>query len=128
MVAFSRDLNAMSMGEDHARYLGVDVELVKRALLVLSSVATASAVALGGVIGFVGLIVPHTMRLLVGPDHRVLLPSSALAGGVLLTSCDAVIRARVIVPTGELPIGTITAMMGCPFFLYLLVRSRGAGG
>jgi len=124
MLLFSRDLNVLAMGEEQARHLGVEVELVKKALLALASIATAAAVAISGVIGFVGLIVPHAMRLIVGPDHRVLLPSSALAGATLLVACDTLIRARVIAPASELPVGTITAMMGCPFFLYLLVKSR----
>jgi len=124
ILLFSRELNIMAMGEEQAKHLGVDVEAVKKALLTLASIATAAAVAISGVIGFVGLIVPHAMRLVVGPDHRILLPSSALAGATLLVVCDTLIRARIMAPASELPIGTITAMLGCPFFLYLLIKSR----
>jgi iron complex transport system permease protein len=109
------------MGEESALNLGVDVENVRKMVLVLASLVTASAVAACGVIGFVGVIIPHIMRILVGPDHRILLPSSFLAGAIFLIWTDTLAR-RIIAPT-ELPVGIITAILGVPFFLFLL-RSR----
>jgi iron complex transport system permease protein len=114
--AYARDLNVLLLGEEDARTLGVSVERTKRLLLALASVVTAAAVAVAGVIGFVGLIVPHAMRLLVGPDHRILLPASALAGASFLVVADTVARAGA----AELPVGIVTAAVGAPFFLYLL--------
>ena len=118
LLAYTRDLNVMLLGEDDARTLGVDVERTKRVLLAGSSVTTAAAVAVSGVIGFVGLIVPHMLRLVVGPDHRILLPTSALAGAVFLVATDTVAR----MGPGEVPVGIVTAALGAPFFLYLLRR------
>ena len=119
LLAYARDLNVLLLGEEDAQGLGVDVERTKKALLAVSSVLTAAAVAVTGVIGFVGLIVPHAMRLVVGPDHRVLLPTSALAGASFLVAADTVARAG----PEQLPVGVVTAAVGAPFFLYLL-RSR----
>ncbi|WP_435126840.1 vitamin B12 ABC transporter permease BtuC [Halobaculum sp. D14] len=116
LFAYSRDLNVLLLGESDAGALGVNVERSKRALLAVSSVLTAAAVAVSGVIGFVGLIVPHALRLVVGPDHRVLLPTSALAGGAFLVAADTVARSGA----AELPVGIVTAAAGAPFFLYLL--------
>ena len=115
---YARDLNVLLSGEEDAHALGVDVERTKRVLLAVASVLTAGAVAVSGVIGFVGLIVPHIMRLLVGPDHRALLPTSALAGASFLVATDTVARAGA----AELPVGIVTAALGAPFFLYLLRR------
>ena len=119
LAAYARDLNALLLGEADAGALGVDVERSKRALLAISSVLTGAAVAVSGVIGFVGLIVPHGVRLLVGPDHRALVPTAALAGGVFLVAADTLARAGAT----ELPVGIVTAAAGAPFFLYLL-RTR----
>jgi iron complex transport system permease protein len=116
LLAYARDLNVLLLGEADAHTLGVEVERTKRVLLATSSVVTAAAVAVAGVIGFVGLIVPHMMRLVVGPDHRILLPTSALAGAVFLVATDTAARSG---PT-ELPVGIVTAALGAPFFLYLL--------
>jgi iron complex transport system permease protein len=116
LLAHARDLNVLLLGEEDARALGVDVKRTKRLLLALASVVTAAAVAVAGVIGFVGLIVPHAMRLLVGPDHRILLPASALAGASFLVVADTVARSGA----AELPVGIVTAAVGAPFFLYLL--------
>jgi iron complex transport system permease protein len=116
---FTRDLNVLLLGEEEAPGLGVEVERTKRILLAVSSVVTAAAVAVTGVIGFVGLIVPHGMRLLVGPDHRILLPTSALAGASFLVATDTLARSG----PAEIPVGIVTAALGAPFFLYLL-RSR----
>jgi len=116
LTAYARDLNVLLLGEDDAHTLGVEVERTKRILLAGSSVITAAAVAVSGVIGFVGLIVPHVMRLVVGPDHRILLPTSALAGAVFLVATDTVAR----MGPAEMPVGVVTAAVGAPFFLYLL--------
>ncbi len=116
---YSRELNVLMMGDEQAYYLGVPVERVKLILLVLASLLAAAAVAVTGTIGFIGLIVPHLMRLLVGPNHRILLPMCLLAGGVVLGLSDIVANLA-----GEIPIGIVTSLLGAPFFLYLLHRSR----
>lgn len=121
LYAFARDFNIILLGEEQAKQLGVEVENVKKTVLVVSSVITAVAVSISGIIGFIGLIVPHIMRILVGPDHRILLPSSALAGASILVLCDTV--ARNIIRPITLPTGIITTMLGCPFFIYLLKKS-----
>lgn len=122
--ALSRDLNLLSFGEDPARYLGANVERLKKGILFVCAVLTGSAVALGGVIGFVGLIVPHASRKMVGPNHRVLLPASFLLGGAFLAVADLV--ARTLRAPTELPVGLLTGLMGGPFFLALL-RSQRSG-
>ncbi len=119
---FSRDLNLLLTGEESALDLGVGVENVRKMILVLASLITASAVAACGIIGFVGLIIPHIMRILVGPDHRILLPSSFLGGAIFLIWTDTLSR-RIIAPT-ELPVGIITAILGVPFFLFLLRKRK----
>lgn len=118
LLVYARDLNVLLLGEEDAHALGVDVRRTKRLLLAGSSIITAIAVAVSGVIGFVGLIVPHMMRLLVGPDHRILLPTSALAGAAFLVATDTLAR----MGPGELPVGIVTAALGAPFFLFLLRR------
>jgi iron complex transport system permease protein len=119
----ARDLNILQLGEEEASYLGVEVEKVKRSLIIFVSLLTASAVSVSGLIGFVGLIIPHIVRLTVGPDHRILLPSALIVGATFLVVCDII--ARVIIPPGELPVGIITAFAGVPFFIYLLRKARG---
>jgi iron complex transport system permease protein len=121
LLAFARPLNLMAIGEETAAYLGAEVEHVKRAALLIAALITASGVAVAGVIGFVGLVVPHAVRLVIGSDHRALLPLSFLAGGTFLTAADLVAR-LTLAPT-EIPIGVITAFVGVPFFLLLLRRS-----
>jgi iron complex transport system permease protein len=116
LFAYARDLNLLLLGEEDAGALGVDVERTKRILLAVSSILTGAAVAVSGVIGFVGLIVPHLMRLVVGPDHRILLPTSALAGAAFLVATDTLARSGTV----ELPVGILTAFLGAPFFLFLL--------
>ncbi len=118
----ARGLNAFTLGEAAAMHMGVPVERLKKASIFLVAAMTGVAVAFCGVIGFVGIIVPHILRLAVGPDHRFLLPASALLGGVLLIAADIV--SRVIVAPAELPIGILTAIMGAPFFLWILFRGR----
>lgn len=115
-------LNALLLGESEARHLGFDVERIKLELVLCTALGVGAAVAAAGLIGFIGLVVPHLMRLLVGPDHRVLLPASLLAGASLLLLAD--LLARLLLAPAELPIGIVTALIGAPFFLYLLVRGR----
>lgn len=122
---FSRSLNAFLLGEREAGHLGISTERVKRTIVALVALAVGASVAVAGIIGFVGLIVPHLVRLLTGPDHRYVMPGSALLGGALLVAADIV--ARTIVAPAELPIGIVTAMLGAPFFLWLLLRSRREG-
>lgn len=121
---FSRELNAMIVGETHATSLGVDPRTTTKTMLFGSALVTGAAVAFTGIIAFVGLIVPHIMRMLIGPDNRILFPSSLLAGAIFLIATDTV--ARTIMAPQELPVGIITALMGGPFFLYLLRRKREA--
>ena len=122
ILLFSRDLDLLLLGDEQAQSLGVDTERVKKIVLALSSLTTAAAVCVTGVIGFVGIIVPHLMRILVGPGHRLLLPTSCLVGAILLICTDTLARA-VIQPT-EIPVGIITALLGVPFFVYLLRRRK----
>lgn len=119
LLFYTRDLNTLLLGEEDAYTLGVEVEQTKRILLGIASLVTAMSVAVAGIIGFVGLIIPHLMRLLVGPDHRILLPTSALAGASFLVATDTLARLGAT----EIPVGIITAFIGAPFFLYLL-RTR----
>jgi iron complex transport system permease protein len=121
LLGLARPLNLLSIGEETAHHLGADVEGVKRISLAVAALITASGVAVAGVIGFVGLVVPHAVRLLVGSDHRALLPLSFLAGAAFLTLADLV--ARLAMAPTEIPIGVITAFVGVPFFLLLLRRS-----
>ena len=121
---YARDLNILVLGEEQAQHLGVELEKVKKILLAAGALITAAAVSISGLIGFVGLIIPHLTRILIGPDHRILLPTSAIVGASFMMICDAL--ARVIIAPTELPVGVITAVTGGPFFIYLLRRkSRG---
>ncbi len=121
LISLARPLNLMAIGEETATYLGTDVERIKRTAFGVASLVTAAGVAVGGVIGFVGLIVPHAVRLAVGSDHRLLLPLSFLAGAAFLVLADLI--ARVVLAPGEVPIGVVTALVGVPLFLVLLRRS-----
>ncbi len=123
---FARDLNMMAFGEDTAQHLGVNTERVKKLLLVFSSLITAAAVSISGPIMFVGLLIPHITRILIGPDHRILFPTSAIVGAIFLIACDA--TARVITGAVELPVGIITALAGGPFFIYLLRKKKQSYG
>jgi iron complex transport system permease protein len=118
----SRALNALLLGESEARHLGVDVQAVKRRLIILTALGVGVCVALAGLVGFVGLIIPHIVRLAIGPDHRWLIPASALAGATLLVIADSL--ARVVVVPAELPTGILTALLGAPFFFALLLQQR----
>jgi len=119
---FAFHLNAFALGEEGAAYLGIDVEREKVFILALGSLLTACAVSLSGLIGFVGLVVPHAVRLVLGPDHRLLLPVSALVGAAFLVLAD--LAARTLLAPAEIPVGVLTALIGAPFFLYLLRRTR----
>ena len=122
-TVLARGLNAMTLGETAAHHIGISVQRFKSASVVIVAAATGAAVAVSGGIGFVGIVVPHLLRLLIGPDHRYLLPASALLGASLLLCADAV--SRTIVAPAELPIGIVTAAVGAPFFLWILLRRRG---
>lgn len=121
----AQPLNALAMGEARADHLGVDVARTKRQVVVFAALATGALVAVTGVIGFIGLVAPHLVRLMCGPDHRVVLPGAALLGAVLVLMAD--LAARTVVVPAELPIGILTAALGAPFFLALLLRRRAAG-
>ena len=118
----ARSLNLLSLGEDPAQGLGLDVERVKRVIFLTTALLTGTVVAVSGLIGFVGMIVPHAVRMVLGPDHRLLLPASALVGGLFLAVADTVARS-LLSPT-ELPVGVITALCGGPYFIYLLMSHR----
>ncbi|WP_421187041.1 FecCD family ABC transporter permease [Aeromonas enteropelogenes] len=124
---FLRDanpLNALLLGEGEARHLGVDVQALKRRLILLTAAGVGVAVAVSGMIGFIGLVVPHLVRLMAGPNHVRLLPLSALLGAALLLGADML--ARTLLAPAELPVGIITALLGAPFFIWLLIKGRRA--
>ncbi len=126
IMVLARDLNAIMVGEEQAGNLGINVNQTRILLLLASSLITAIAVSVSGIIGFVGLIIPHTIRILVGPDHRVLLPASLLGGALFMIWTDTL--ARMVISPAELPVGIITALLGAPFFIYLLMsRKRSMG-
>ena len=122
ILRHSKSLNAISIGEAEAYHMGVDVEKVKYLIIVLSALAVGTAVSLAGIIAFIGLVIPHLVRLAYGPDHKIVLAGSALGGGILLMAADII--ARMVVTPAELPIGIVTAMIGTPFFIYLLISSK----
>ncbi len=121
-LAVTSDLNAFLLGEEQAAALGVAVERSKFFVLTIGALLTGSAVAISGLVGFVGLIVPHIVRLVVGPDHRLLLPASILTGAIFLVLADLV--ARIVLAPSEVPLGVVTALIGAPFFIYLLRRTK----
>lgn len=121
-VPLARRLNTLSLGEEYATHLGLDVQHTRVAVVVIGSLLTAAAVALGGLISFVGLVVPHMMRIVLGPDHTRLLPATALAGAFFLLVADTV--ARTIIAPAELSVGVLTAFIGGPFLLYLLRKTK----
>lgn len=123
---WARALNLMTLGDLQAGHLGISTERVRVAVIVLSALVTGAAVSVAGVIGFVGLVVPHIIRLTVGPDHRFLLPSSILGGAMLLLFADLI--ARTAAAPAEMPLGVVTAMIGGPFFLWLVHRTRKSWG
>lgn len=119
---FARDLNVISSNEETAKSLGVKVEAVKKILLGICSLLIAVCVSVSGIIGFVGLVVPHATRLITGSDHRAMLPFSAIGGAIFLVICDTL--ARSLMPPAELPVGAVTSLFGAPYFIYLLIKSK----
>ncbi|MDW5563402.1 MAG: iron chelate uptake ABC transporter family permease subunit [Methanomassiliicoccus sp.] len=126
ITLLARDLNAMMVGEEQAGNLGINVNSTRLILLLASSLVTAMAVSVSGVIGFVGLIIPHVVRILVGPDHRILLPASIVGGALFLIWTDTL--ARTVIAPAELPVGIITSLLGAPFFIYLLMARKKSMG
>ncbi|WDV44410.1 iron ABC transporter permease [Clostridiaceae bacterium M8S5] len=122
LISLTKELNALSIGEDSAQSLGVNVETTKKIVLVVASLLAACAVSVSGIIGFVGLIVPHLLRLIFGSDHRVLMPVSIVGGAIFMLICDTL--ARTVLNGVEIPVGIITSIFGGPFFLYLLRKSK----
>ncbi len=128
---YSRDLNLLQLGEETAQSLGVETEKVKKILLAVAALIASTSVSVAGIIGFVGLIVPHITRMMLGPDHRLLIPAAAINGAIFLVICDAFARSSylplhiggIIV---ELPVGVVTALAGAPFFLYVLRKQKGS--
>lgn len=118
VLVFSRDLNALLLGDEPAMHLGIEVSKVTKALIVAASLLTACAVSSGGIIGFVGLVIPHVLRMCLGPDNRRLVPASLIFGATVMMAADAL--ARIVIAPQELPVGIITALCGGPFFVYLL--------
>ena len=125
MAWFARELNLFSLGEEGAQSLGLNVEATKRILLAATAVVAGVAISVSGPVGFVGLLIPHLFRMLVGPDHRVLLPASALGGSLFLILCDLI--GRTLAPPLEIRVGIITAVLGSPYFLFLILRAQRKG-
>ena len=125
-ILWARDLNLMALGDEPAAHLGLNVTRSRCLFFVVASLVTGATVASCGIIGFVGLIVPHAVRLIVGPDHRRLVPAAALAGAAFLVLADCL--ARTLLPQGEIPIGVVTALCGGPLFLVLLRKHKAATG
>ncbi|MBD0305705.1 MAG: iron ABC transporter permease [Nitrospiraceae bacterium] len=115
-------LNVLTLGEESARSLGVDVETVKKTVFFTGALLTGAVVSVSGMIGFVGMVIPHAVRMVIGPDHRLLLPASALVGGTFLMIADTL--ARTLLAPGEIPVGVVTALAGGPFFIYLLISRK----
>ncbi|MFD3258246.1 FecCD family ABC transporter permease [Paenibacillus lentus] len=125
LFAFGRDLNAMLLGDEQATHAGINVNRMRPLLLILISLMTGSAVAISGIIGFVGLVVPHAVRLATGPDHRFLLPASALGGAIFLIWAD--LASRMILQPVTLQVGVVCALVGAPLFIVLVMSSRRGG-
>jgi iron complex transport system permease protein len=122
IYVFSQDLNAMSIGEEEATHLGIDTQRVKKILILSTSLITASLISICGIIGFVGLIVPHMMRMVVGPNHKILIPMTCLAACVFMVACDIV--SRTLFAPVEIPVGVITAIVGAPVFIILSKKGK----
>ena len=122
IYVFSQDLNAISIGEEEAMHLGIDTQNIKKILILITALITASLICICGIIGFVGLIVPHMMRLVVGPNHKVLIPTTCLAAAVFMVACDTI--SRTLFAPVEIPIGVITAIIGAPIFIVLLKKGK----
>lgn len=126
LVVLARRLDLLTLGERQAKHLGLDVERTRRIVIVTTALLTGASVAFAGTIGFIGLVVPHIVRLLCGPAHRRVLPLSAVVGALLIVVADTL--SRIVAPPAEVPIGLFTALMGAPFFLMLVMRSRAVHG
>src|SRR5699024_8394577 len=126
LVAFSQHLNLFALGERQAAHLGIKVKRTRLIVLIISTFITAAAVSIVGTIGFVGLVVPHLVRLMVGPDYRVIIPISAVIGSLYVLWADTL--ARTLLSPTEIPLGVVTAFLGAPFFGYLLRRSKNMNG
>lgn len=122
IFVYARDLNCLLTGDDSARSLGIAVEQVKKTVLIIGTLMVGALVAVSGIVGFVGLIVPHMIRSVFGADHRVVIPFAAIWGAILLIICD--LLARSLTPPSEIPLGIVTALLGVPFFLYLIVGTK----
>jgi iron complex transport system permease protein len=122
LYTYTKDLDLLLLGEEQAENLGLNSQKSKKIILLLSSIVTATAVSVCGIIGFIGLITPHMMRIIVGPSHRTLLPITIVSGAIFLLWMDTI--ARVINPPSEIPVGILTAIFGAPFFIYLLINRR----
>jgi iron complex transport system permease protein len=122
IYCFSQDLNAISMGEEEALHLGIDTQHIKKIIILITAAITASLICICGIIGFVGLIVPHMMRMIVGPNHRVLIPTTCIAAAVFMVACDII--SRTLFAPVEIPIGVITALIGAPVFIILLKKGK----
>lgn len=122
ILSFSKDLNIILTGDETAKSLGIEVETIKKILLITSSMIVAACVSVSGIIGFVGLIIPHIVRMLLGPDHRSLLPFSVVAGAAFMVISDTL--ARTLASPAEIPVGAITALFGAPYFIYLLIKNK----
>jgi len=127
VILFSQagPLNILTLGEEAARSLGVEVERVKKTLFFTAALLTGAVVSLSGIIGFVGMVIPHAVRMVLGADHRLLLPASAFVGGMFLMVADTV--ARTVMAPAEIPVGVVTALVGGPFFIYLLMSRKNRG-
>jgi iron complex transport system permease protein len=125
LITFSKELNILLLGEEEAQSLGLNPSSTRKRLLFFVSITTAMAVCVSGNISFVGLIVPHIMRLIAGPDNKILLPASAIAGAIFLVACDLV--ARVVIMPSEINVGIVTSLLGAPYFIYLLNKARKEG-
>jgi iron complex transport system permease protein len=125
LFLFTRELNLFALGEESAHSLGMHVERTKRIILAITAIVTGMAISISGPVGFVGLLIPHLFRMLIGPDHRLLLPVSAVGGALFLLVCD--LLGRILVPPFEIRVGIITAVLGSPYFLYLIIRYQRKG-
>ncbi|MFH0856203.1 MAG: iron ABC transporter permease [Candidatus Omnitrophota bacterium] len=124
IYVFAQDLNAIQLGEEEAMHLGINTQVVKNILIIITTLITAGIICICGIIGFVGLVVPHMMRLVVGPNHKTLIPATCLAGAIFMVVCD--VFSRTLFSPVEIPIGVITAIIGAPVFIILLKRGQKA--
>ncbi len=122
LVRYAKKLNVLLLGEQEAHYLGVNTQRLKMVIIMTTALSVGAAVAVSGIIGFIGLVVPHLIRLTIGPDNRLLIPASAILGAILLVAADTV--ARTIVSPAEMPVGILTSLIGGPFFLWLLLKQK----